>query len=427
MHAFQPPPERSHAARPRILICDPSAKARQHLHAALGGDAEHVMVESGEEALRVAATGFPPDLMLVAVELPGLDGYELCRRARATERLDQVPIILLIPPRATDDARAQALESGADDSLCRPVRPRELRARTAALLRMRFMAAALEARTRELETANRFLTQARVALVQSEKQATIGTLVSGVAQQVNNPLTFIHSGVASLRDYLGSVVSLTGQLMATPDGDREALSRKLSEAILESKEVLEEIGEGAQRLEQISKDLWLIAADTTPEVEEVDVEEEIERAWKVVQLRTRRRPELVMTADRFQHVRTSGPLLHQVLMNVLLNAVQALDSQGGGGTIWVSSQELDGEVVVTVRDSGPGIPERLINRIFDPFFTTRPGGQGAGLGLSVSESIMRNLGGSIEASSTEGRGATFTLRLPAARAAEGYVLEEPLG
>jgi len=80
-----------------------------------------------------------------------------------------------------------------------------------------------------------------------------------------------------------------------------------------------------------------------------------------------------------------------------------------------------------VRDSGPGIPEKLINRIFDPFFTTRPGGQGAGLGLSVSESIMRSLGGSIEASSAEGRGATFTLRLPAARAAEGYLSEEPLG
>src|SRR5262245_53076070 len=126
------------------------------------------MVESGEEALRLSASA-PPDLVLAAVELPGIDGYELCRRARASDALWQVPIILLMPPRATDDARAQALEAGADDLVAKPIRPRELRARVSALLRQRFMAAAREARIHELETANRFLTQSRGPLVQSEK------------------------------------------------------------------------------------------------------------------------------------------------------------------------------------------------------------------------------------------------------------------
>ncbi|HVE83906.1 MAG TPA: ATP-binding protein [Myxococcales bacterium] len=431
MHVLPPPPfDRARPTRPRVIICDHSAKTRQHLQALLGPDYQHVMAESGEEALRLATTTAPPDLMLVDVKLPGYDGYELCRRARADERLEKVPLILLTAAGAADDARAQALESGADDALSKPVRPREIRARVAALLRLRFMATALEARAQELEAANRFLTQARVALVHTEKLATIGTLVAGVAQEVNNPLAFIRTGVDSLRDYLGDLVSLIGRLMGSPsEQDREEISRTVSEAVIESKSILAEIGEGAHRLHQISQDLKLIAAEDVPDPEEVDVEEEISRTWKVALLRAKSKPELVVVVDRFQPVRVPAPLLRQVLLSLFVNAVQALEAKEGGGTVWVSAQEVDGEILIAVRDNGPGIPEKLRNRIFDPFFTTRQPGQGAGLGLSVSDSIMRSLGGSIEVAEREGPGAELVLRLPAVRAmaADYVVVEEPLG
>jgi signal transduction histidine kinase len=373
---------------------------RALIRSMLGPGYEVLLVETGEEALE-RAPGFAPDVIVSDLLLPGISGSELCRRIRQTERLADVPFIL-VTTLADATSRALGLEAGADDYLYKPLRERELRARVVSLLRLHRALVTLEARQRELETTNAALREAQAALVRAGKLASVGTLAAGLAHEINNPLSYIKAGARSLARSVDDIARL-----ALPAGGADG--EALAEAVRDVKDVAAEMLDGSQRLERIAGDLRVIASPDAPNDEAVDPAEAVESAFLLVRSRFASLPRLDLEVEAGPPIQSVGRLLTQGLLPVVENAVQV---SGPGGVVTVRVRQLNVGVEISIQDSGPGIPAEVLPRIFDPFFTTRPQGQGMGLGLSVAYGIVHGLGGDIQVESKPGEGACFRVRMP---------------
>ncbi len=241
-------------------------------------------------------------------------------------------------------------------------------------------------RTRELEQANRYLRDAQRQLVMSEKLAAIGELTAGVAHEINNPIAVIQGNLELLRELLG--------------GAAEPVEHEIRL-----------IDQQVNRIREIVAKLLQFArpSDFAGYVEPVDVGAVIDDCVVLVRHLTQRGEIRVVREDRATRpVNINRNELQQVLINLIVNAVQAM---GSGGTLTLRSRDWDDRgVVLTVKDSGPGIPSEHLSRIFDPFFTTKKQ-QGTGLGLSISYALVERYGGTIAVESRRGEGAEFSVFL----------------
>ncbi len=238
-------------------------------------------------------------------------------------------------------------------------------------------------------------------LAHSEKMAALGQLVAGVAHEINNPVNFISSGLPSLRRVIDE---LTAQVPEEKHDERfEKIRRRITK-------LLAAIGDGARRTAETVQDLRSFARLDEVELKGADLNEALDSTLTLLRNQTKDRIELVKSYGEFPPVECYIGQLNQVFMNLLINAVQAIDDQG---TITITTTRKDeNHVRVSIRDDGCGMTDGLRERIFDPFFTTKPVGQGTGLGLSISHGIIDNHGGTIEATSEPGIGAEFTINLP---------------
>jgi signal transduction histidine kinase len=403
--------------RPKILIADDSAAYRRVIQTMLGPAYEFLLVESAEEALR-KSIAFCPDLVISDLIMAGMDGYELCRRIKAEAALRHVPVILLTS-KTGDESRAAGLEVGADDYLFKPIRPRELTARVSSLLRLRRATLALEEQARQLETANESLKKAQAELIRSEKLASLGQLVAGIAHELNNPLNYIYGNTNFLSEYVSTLLGLVDKIETLPDlseSQRAALKELENDADLEyvkrdMAKLLDGLRLGAERAAEIVKGLraFARAGSSNMQLEEVDLASTVDVALTVLRHELRDRIEVHRHFDEVPKVRCDASRVSQVLVNLILNASQAIE---GKGDIHLSIRSDGPMVGIAVRDTGPGIAEDIRPKVFDPFFTTKPVGQGTGLGLSISYGIVEQHGGRIEIASEKGKGATFTVLLP---------------
>ena len=226
-------------------------------------------------------------------------------------------------------------------------------------------------------------------LLQTEKMAGLGQLVSGIAHELNNPLTSI----------IGYSQLLLGRRLTAP---QEADGRLIHQE--------------AERAARIVKNLLLFAREARPERRPVNLNEIVERtlALRNYELRVENIELAQDLAQDLPPVMADSAQLQQVLLNLLVNAEQAIRQGSGEGSIRVRTRKtLRGRVSFEILDSGPGIPQEIIPRIFDPFFSTKPSGAGTGLGLSITCGIVKEHGGDISVQSQLGHGAKFTVELPA--------------
>jgi two-component system NtrC family sensor kinase len=395
--------------RARLLVCDDSASMRALLHTILAPHYDVHLTATAEEAL-ADAPRVAPDVILSDLLLPGMSGSELCRAIRALPATEGVPFVL-VTTFGGPDARADGLEAGADDYLVKPIRPRELLARVASLVRLRRVLVALEDRGRQLERANLVVRDTRDQLVRAEKLAAVGSLAAGLAHEINNPLAYIKAGATQLLGFVDEMRRVAESAL-TPglDAAGAAVFRaRIQDAYAEARDVAHALADGSRRLERLASDLRVVSTPASGALEQVDPRDALDAAWTVVRSRSQSLPRFEVRTQPGLPIQSSHALVTQALLPVLERAVAMA---GPEGSIRVDLEQVPGGVELRVEDSGPGIPPDVLSRVFDPFFTARPGTSAGGLGLAVAYGIAHGLGGDISVASPPSGGATFRVRLP---------------
>ncbi len=272
----------------------------------------------------------------------------------------------------------------------------------------------------ELADANLKLQQTQVLMVQQEKLASIGQLAAGVAHEINNPLGFLMSNHAVLEKYFLKVQAawLEASAALSPTlaefGEKAKLSRFFSESV----SIFAESRDGFDRIARIVGNLKAFSRiDKTDAFESFDLNAGIDSTLVVVWNEIKYVADVVKKFGVLPPIKAKGSEINQVVLNIVMNAAQALGGSGGGrkGLIEIATRVDGDKVVISVKDNGPGIPKNIQNKIFDPFFTTKEPGKGTGLGLSISYDIIVNKHkGSFWVESDTGKGSTFFIALPVA-------------
>jgi two-component system NtrC family sensor kinase len=417
-----------------ILVAEDSPTQAEHLRLLLEAEGHRVdVVANGREGLERIQSA-PPDLIISDVVMPEVDGYAFCRAVKSAERTRRIPFVLLTE-RNTPADFIKGLQDGADNFITKPFEDDYLRERVRRIFEnldlrrqgrldvevtlhaggrhlainadkqqmIELLFATLEdlvrmngrlAETQRIveEYAHNLEVKVRERteqLLQTEKLAAMGSLLAGVAHELNNPLAIV----------LGRAALLAHRLADSP---LQAQSEKIAQA--------------AERCARIVKNFLALARQHSPERQAVHLNEIIQEAVELVtytlrvddvEVRLEPAPNLpVLWADPHQ--------LHQVLVNLITNAHHAMREAPPPRRLTLATRAdlAGGRVVLRVADTGPGIPAEIRARIFEPFFTTKPPTQGTGLGLSICHGIVEGHGGSIRIETAPEQGAVFVIELP---------------
>jgi signal transduction histidine kinase len=400
------PPQRLGSAT--ILVVDDTADVRTLLGDILSDEYNVVYACDGAEGME-ATLGRRPDLIISDVMMPRVDGQEFCRRIRANPETVSIPFVLLTA-RAELSLKIDGLNCGADDYLTKPFEEKELKARVRSLLKLRRLHQDLDKRNRELEAAYRDLAAMQGQLIHSEKMSSLGQLVAGLAHEINNSINAVYNGIKPLALNTHRLQGLLAPLLAGQALPADPTTRDELENLFRRLFSLANVIEnGATRTARIISDLRSFSHPGKAEFDDFDLHESLDMCLNLLFGQIKHRIRVRKEYGVVEQIHGPHGHLNQVFMNILNNAQQAMD---GDGDIVVSTWQEETQVCVSIRDTGPGIPEAIQSRIFDPFFTTKEPGQGTGLGLSVSYGIVKKLGGAIECRSIEGEGAEFIVTFP---------------
>ncbi len=245
--------------------------------------------------------------------------------------------------------------------------------------------------------------QAQLQLSIAHRAVALGTLSAGIAHEINNPLSWMMTNLQMAQDELRRGVG--GRRRSA---EQDSLLHTLDDAL-----------QGGRRVISIVRDLKTMSREGSDQGV-ADVHAALDLACRIASRQIDARARLVRDYGHVPSVRGSAGRLGQVFLNLLSNAAQAIpEGNRDVNRITLKTRHRDGQVVVTIRDTGKGIPAKVLPHIFDPFYTTKGKEEGTGLGLSITRSVVDGLGGTISVESREGEGATFSLQLPVAeRSAE---------
>jgi signal transduction histidine kinase len=424
---------------PHILLVDDTPTNLKVLAEALQGQGwKTLMAADGESAIEQVAYR-RPDLILLDVMMPGIDGFETCRRLKADPTTQDIPIIFMTALSDTLD-KVRGLELGAVDYITKPFQQEEVIARTKLHLRLSQLTQRLEQevadRTQALTDSLQQLQSTQLQLVQSEKMSTLGQMVSGIGHEINNPINFISGNLEYIETYANSLFRLIALYQQKLPADQEiaALTTAIDLDYLTSDlpKIVRSMHDGTTRLQDISLSLRTFARGDVSNTVEYQVEEGLDSTLMLLSHRIKadeQRPAIVIV-KQYQTV----PLincypgqLNQVFMNLIANAIDALEEANVQANFdyadlvaqpnqIVMATEFDAignYLTIRIKDNGPGIPAVVKDRIFEPSFTTKAVGKGTGLGLPISRQIIEEKHqGELECVSEPGQGTEFVIRLP---------------
>jgi signal transduction histidine kinase len=280
-------------------------------------------------------------------------------------------------------------------------------------------------RTFELQKAMDNLTHAQTNLVESEKMASLGQLTAGIAHEINNPINFVSSNIYPLKldfEDLLSVLKKYDQLFDGVELDKVLEEVKNTKQEIDFDYVINEIyqlmngiEDGANRTAEIVKGLKTFAYLDEAERKLADINEGIRSTLVLLSSSYKDEMQLFTHLGILPEIECFPGKLNQVFMNIFSNAIQAVKSKKEktpNDHIMVSTEIVDDQVVIVIKDTGMGMSEEVKSKIFEPFFTTKDVGQGTGLGLSIVYSIIKKHEGTIDVESEKGVGTTFTIKLP---------------
>jgi signal transduction histidine kinase len=284
-------------------------------------------------------------------------------------------------------------------------------------------------RTEKLVQATRELEAHQAQLIQAEKLASLGQMAAGVAHEINNPVSYVMSNLGTLGEYvstLAQLLHLQRELLDVPGGEGEGpraellaqlrelwAERDVAYILGDMPEMIQESLAGTRHIKEIVQSLRMFSREDSGQPQPVDVNAELEATLRMVWNELKYKCEVKRELGQLPPVSGYPTQLAQVFANLLVNGAQAIESRG---EIRIRTWQEGSEVVVQISDTGRGMSQETLSKLFTPFFTTKPRGQGTGLGLSVSYSIISRHKGRIEVQSEPGKGSTFTVRLPVSEA-----------
>ncbi len=253
-------------------------------------------------------------------------------------------------------------------------------------------------------------------LVHNAKMALMGELLAGVAHEIKNPLAFVHANMGNLAKFLKKITSLIDSYehLDIPEETRNELDKikadiKYDYIIKRVNEMIEKSKDGVDRTAKIISSINSFSRKNTDKMENADINEAIEMTLNILTHEYKNRIDIIREYGDLPPIKCNIGKLNQVFMNLLVNACQAIKEKG---EITIKTSEEGGNLKVRISDTGSGIAGDVLENIFDPFFTTKPDGKGTGIGLAISNDIIKEHNGEISVESSEANGTTFTVKIP---------------
>jgi signal transduction histidine kinase len=386
---------------------------------------------NGAQALQLAHS-LRPDAILLDVMMPDMDGLQVLSHLKNSPELCDIPVILVTAKQEDRDV-INGLDAGAHDYVCKPFKREILAARLRSAVRMKQHHDRLTTLARQLQDEMAAGDRMRQELMHAQKLESIGNLAAGIAHEINTPAQYVGDNTRFLQDVFRDVENLLTDLDRLVIAAKEGvvppeLVAEIEQAVQtadvayirdETPKAIQQSLEGIERVAGIVRAMKEFSHPGTSEMDLADLNQAIDSTitvtrneWKyIAELETQFDPHLPQVPCRISDI-------NQVVLNVLMNAAQAImesvgDGSQGKGKIIVSTHNDGDFAEIRVADTGVGIPAEIQDRVFDQFFTTKEVGKGTGLGLSIAYAIIvKNHGGSIAFESTPGQGTTFVIRLP---------------
>ena len=387
---------------------------------------------SSDEALQILECDPAFTLLIADIRMKGMDGIELLRRVK--EKYIDLAVLMVT---AVDDHKTAetAISLGAYGYIIKPFERNEILVNVINALRRRELEIKNKTtqdnlerlvanRTKELEQAYENLKSSQNQIIQQEKLASIGQLAAGVAHEINNPTGYISSNLLSLRKYadkLAEFIQAQADVVDLVADERVEQLRsfrktlKIDFLIEDIQDVISESLEGTNRIKTIVQGLKNFSRSDQNESSVIDVNECIETTLAIIWNELKYKATLDKDYGELRATTGYPQQLSQVFMNILVNAAHAIENQG---VIGIKTRQVNNNIIITISDTGCGIPPGNISKIFEPFFTTKEMGKGTGLGMSIAKEIIKKHGGEIKIESTVGEGTTFVIKLPCQESGE---------
>ena len=376
----------------RVLVVDDEEAARYGIARALATQGYELEAASGSLEALEKIESFRPDVVVSDINMPGMDGLTLLRKLKEVPRS---PLVVLVTAYGSEAVAMEALRAGAYDYLPKPFEVDELRAIVRnAVERQQLLE---ENRRKDAE-----LRQSYADLVQAKNLAALTGLVAGIAHEINSPLGALRANLQTIQT---AAEKLRGSFEAGgAAGSEVALAAMYTAA--------GQCQEACGRISAIVKNLGRFAELDRADFRRAQLHEGLESAIELLRYRLQEGIELVRDFAELPEIECRPRHLNQVFLNLLQNAVEAIERNGGKGRISIQTGWETDWARVAISDTGCGIRPEDLERIFDPGFTTKGLKVGLGLGLPICDRIIRDHRGRIEVVSRPGQGSTFTVYLP---------------
>ncbi len=392
---------------------------------------------TGERAIKQVERRLP-DLILLDVMMPGIDGFETCKRLKQNSATCDIPVIFMTANSDTD-SKVKGLNIGAVDYITKPFHEEELLARIKTHLQLRNLTKTLEKRVTErtgaLSRALKDLQESQLQLVQTEKMSALGQLVAGVAHEINNPVGFIHGNLGHASAYFQDMINIINLYQQhypnpVPEIQEEITAIDLKYILADIPNLISSMKEGVQRIRNISTSLRTFSRADSDRKVFCNIHDGIDSTIMILKHRLKAsedRPDIqiIRDYDNLPELECFIGQLNQVFMNLLANAIDALEESNVGRAyieieanpnqvlIQTSLSENKNNILICIKDNGVGMSDDVQQKIFDHLFTSKPVGQGTGLGLSIARQIVvEKHGGTLEVNSAPGQGSEFIIKLP---------------
>jgi len=385
-------------SKPNILIVDDEPYNIRILSGILKGEYTPIASTNGLEAIAYARQN-KPDIILLDIMMPDMDGYEVFQNLAEDKRTKDIPVIFVTAMSSTED-EIQGFRLGCADYITKPFKPEIIKARIRTHLKLKNYCDNLE------EMARQYANQ----LVHAERLSIIGTLSSGIGHEIANYLNVI-VGFSELLEH--TIDDIPANLGCSSE---ESEYRHKGTAILEERRrKLSSIIKAADRIITIISSMKKFSYRGDEKTSLISIRECIEETLTLCQYPLKFISVGKKINTQLPGIYGNAQQLEQVFVNLIKNAADAMETSEQK-ILKISAFHDDTRIIVCIADTGPGIPEDKLESIWEPFFTTKDGDKGLGLGLSITRDIISQHNGNIRAENRPGGGARFIVELPVGQA-----------